>query len=144
MGQISNVMTRDHKDCDESFVQAETAARNGDWPGAAAALDDFREALERHFRVEEEALFPAFERTTGMTEGPTAVMRAEHADMRELIDQLRSAVAARDADELAGVAETLNMIMQQHNVKEEQVLYALLDEAVGGEAEALLAEMVHA
>jgi hypothetical protein len=31
--------------------------------------------------------------------------------------------------------------MQQHNLKEEQVLYALLDEALGGEADALLAAL---
>jgi iron-sulfur cluster repair protein YtfE (RIC family) len=33
--------------------------------------------------------------------------------------------------------------MQQHNMKEEQVLYALMDESLGGEAEGLLAALAH-
>jgi iron-sulfur cluster repair protein YtfE (RIC family) len=33
--------------------------------------------------------------------------------------------------------------MQQHNMKEEQVLYTLMDESLGGEADSLLATLVH-
>jgi hypothetical protein len=33
--------------------------------------------------------------------------------------------------------------MQQHNFKEEQVLYALLDETLGDEVAALLEEVAH-
>ena|SRR5262252_7225126 len=143
MGQISDVMTRDHKTCDESFFEAEAAARDGDWPRTVAAVNAYRDALERHFRIEEAALFPAFEGATGATEGPTAVMRAEHDDMRDLLDQLRTAAVACEADEFLGIAETLSVVMQQHNFKEEQVLYALLDETLGDEVAALLEEVAH-
>jgi hemerythrin-like domain-containing protein len=99
--------------------------------------------MERHFAVEEETLFPAFETHTGMSAGPTEVMRMEHAEMRELFERLAAAATARDADEFLGLAETLNLMMQQHNMKEEQVLYALMDESLGGEAESLLAALPH-
>ena len=141
MSRISETMSRDHAACDERFSAAEAAAAAGDLPAAADALAAFSAALERHFGVEEGELFPAFERHTGMTEGPTEMMRIEHAEMRELLAQLRAALEAGDGAEFLGVADTLNVLMQQHNLKEEQVLYALLDEALGAEAGALLAAL---
>jgi hemerythrin-like domain-containing protein len=139
--RISEVMGRDHKACDERFAVAEAAAAEGDLARAAAEFEAFAAALARHFGAEEERLFPAFERHTGMTDGPTEMMRIEHAEMRELIEQLRGAVDAADAAEFLGLADTLNVLIQQHNLKEEQVLYALLDEALQGEADELLAAL---
>jgi hemerythrin-like domain-containing protein len=118
--------------------------RRGEATRARPARSAFSAALERHFGVEEGELFPAFERRTVMTDGPTEMMRMEHAEIRELLAQLRAALEAADATEFLGVADTLNILMQQHNLKEEQVLYALLDEALGGEADALLAALASA
>ena len=143
MSSISESMTRDHRACDERFAAAEGAAAKGDWLRAASDFAAYRAAMERHFTIEEETLFPAFERHTGMTAGPTEVMRAEHAEMRDLFERLAAAAAAHDADEFLGLAETLNLLMQQHNMKEEQVLYTLMDESIGGEATGLLAALDH-
>jgi hemerythrin-like domain-containing protein len=137
-------MTRDHRNCDELFAAAETAVTIGDWPRAARAFESFRGAMERHFRMEEEALFPAFEAHTGMTGGPTEVMRTEHAEMRELFERIGAGLGARDADEFLGLGETLNLLVQQHNMKEEQVLYAMLDASLGPDAEKLLAAFAQA
>jgi hemerythrin-like domain-containing protein len=141
MSRITETMSRDHAACDERFSAAEAAVAEGDFARAASALAAFTAALERHFAVEEGELFPAFERRTGMTDGPTEMMRVEHAEMRELLAQLSTALDAADAAEFLGLADTLNVLMQQHNLKEEQVMYALLDEALGGEADALLAAL---
>jgi hemerythrin-like domain-containing protein len=143
MASISATMTGDHRACDERFAAAEGAASSGDWTQAATEFAAFRSAMERHFTVEEETLFPAFESHTGMSAGPTEVMRMEHAEMRELFERLAAAATARDADEFLGLTETLNLLMQQHNMKEEQVLYALMDESLSGEAESLLASLPH-
>ena len=143
MSSISESMTRDHRACDERFAAAEAAAAKADWLRAASDFAAYRAAMERHFTVEEETLFPAFERHTGMTAGPTEVMRAEHAEMRDLFERLAAAATTHDADEFLGLAETLNLLMQQHNMKEEQVLYSLMDESLGGEADSLLAALAH-
>jgi hemerythrin-like domain-containing protein len=141
MSRITEAMSRDHAACDKRFSAAEAAAAEGDLARAASALAAFAAALERHFGIEEGELFPAFEQQTGMTAGPTEMMRIEHAEMRELLGQLRAALDAGDAAEFLGLADTLNVLMQQHNLKEEQVLYALLDETLGGEADSLLAAL---
>jgi iron-sulfur cluster repair protein YtfE (RIC family) len=134
MDNISEFMELDHKRCDEEFAAAEDAVLRRDWSVAAGALATFVDDLESHFRAEEEVLFPAYESTTGMTGGPTQVMRMEHEQMRGLVRQMKEGVAARDGNAFGGSAETLLILMQQHNMKEENMLYPMCDQALGGDA----------
>jgi iron-sulfur cluster repair protein YtfE (RIC family) len=64
-----------------------------------------------------------------------------HAEMLELMAAMQAAAKARAADEYLGAGETLVVLMQQHNMKEEQILYPLMDRSLGGEADALLARL---
>lgn len=139
MRSIESFMAQDHKACDDRFARAEAAVGSGDWATAASEFDAFRKAMERHFEMEENVLFSAFEDRTGMAGGPTMVMREEHEQMRGVLAALGEAVGTQDTDEYLGQAETLNILMQQHNIKEEQVLYRMMDEHLAAEADALLA-----
>jgi hemerythrin-like domain-containing protein len=86
-------------------------------------------------------LFPAFEARTGMSMGPTQVMRAEHEQMRALIEDLARTVTGSDQDGYLGLSETLNMLMQQHNVKEENMLYPMSDQLLAADREQLIIAM---
>lgn len=141
MDTISSYMTSDHHRCDELFSQAETAASGQDWDAVSADLLVFLDAMRQHFKMEEDVLFPAFEQRTGMNMGPTQVMRIEHVQMRELFDAMSDAVKQHDRDEFLGQAETLLVMMQQHNMKEEQMLYLMADRSLAGEMEEVLQQM---
>jgi len=121
----TNVLHNHHKHCDELFAEAEAAGLNGDWVASAASFVRFHDELLAHFATEEQVLFPAFEAATGMSGGPTQMMRFEHAQMRELLEQMQAALDQRGRDAFAGTAETLLMLMQQHNMKEENILYPM-------------------
>lgn len=137
MNSISHLMADDHRQCDDEFAAAERAAKSGDWAKAASSLTVFRDAMERHLGAEESTLFPAFEAATGMTMGPTRVMRMEHVQIRGLLDDLRVAVEMGDAASFSGQAETLLILMQQHNLKEENILYPMCDEHLAAQADGL-------
>lgn len=137
MSLLTEPLRHHHKHCDELFAAAEAAAVGGNWTDAQRLLPDFIAEMETHFRTEEEVLFPAFEAATGMTMGPTRMMRLEHAQMRELFGQMRSALEGRDGSGFAGVAETLLVLMQQHNMKEENILYPMCDRGLDAQADAL-------
>jgi hemerythrin-like domain-containing protein len=126
--KIKQFMSQDHRNCDQFFANAEAAAANGDWDAANEILDEFINAMERHLGIEEQTLFPAFEQETGMLSGPTEMMRMEHDQMRSLFTEMRDAMDQQDSDEYLGVAETLLILMQQHNMKEEQILYTMMDQ----------------
>jgi hemerythrin-like domain-containing protein len=137
MTTLTDPLQHHHKHCDELFADAEAAVAAGDWDHGQARLTGFRDDLETHFRTEEELLFPAFEAATGMTAGPTQMMRFEHAQMRDLVAQMSAALASRDAGTFAGAAETLLIMMQQHNMKEENILYPMCDRSLAAQSESL-------
>lgn len=141
MASIGEFLGTDHRACDEWFAAAETAVAQQRWDGARGDFEAFRAAMARHFAMEEDVLFPAFEARTGMSTGPTQVMRMEHAQMRGLIEDMAQALGRVDQDGFLGLSETLNMLMQQHNVKEENMLYPMSDRALGDERERLVREM---
>ena len=137
MSLPTEILPAHHRHCDDLFVAAEEAVQRGDWAAAAPSFEHFHDQMKAHFAAEEELLFPAFEAATGMSAGPTKMMRYEHEQMRSLLSQLAAACAAHDSDGYAGAAETLLMLMQQHNMKEENILYPMCDQALGAEAERL-------
>lgn len=136
---ISEYLSHAHRCCDDLFVDAENEVAAGDLAGAG--FEVLRQEMESHFSMEERVMFPAFEDITGMTAGPTAMMRMEHVQMRELLEQMKAALAAHDAKEYLGLSETLLMILQQHNYKEEQILYPMADQALGAEGAAVVERM---
>jgi iron-sulfur cluster repair protein YtfE (RIC family) len=142
---ITTPLFQHHKHCDEIFADAESACGNGDWEAGAKAFALLRNQLETHFSTEEQLLFPAFEAATGMTSGPTEVMRGEHRQMRDLLEQMSGGLADCDDDAFSGAAETLLILMQQHNMKEENILYPMCDNAlVGSDVGATLSERLKA
>ncbi len=75
MSTIGKFMAADHKGCDEMLVDVESAVTIGDWSSASERFDRFEAAMRKHFEIEEEILFPKIERSTGISAGPTEVMR---------------------------------------------------------------------
>jgi iron-sulfur cluster repair protein YtfE (RIC family) len=139
MSIIGNFMTADHRQCDEALAGAEEAVHGGDWGAASAAFQTFHAAMLRHIAMEDDVLFPAFEDATGMSHGgPTETMRVEHEQMRTVFDEMKGALAKRDANQYLGLCETLLVLMQQHNLKEEQMMYPMLDQALGEQAGELI------
>ena len=130
MTTLVEFMTRAHRQCDEALASAEEAVSGESWSDAEEKCAHFTSAMALHFAREETVLFPSFEEATGMTQGPTAVMRMEHEQMRSLLSQLTEAVGRRDGSRFLGLSETLMVLIQQHNMKEEQMLYPMCDRAL--------------
>lgn len=140
MTTLSSCMSADHKDCDEAFALAEEAAISNNWGRAETAFNQFREDMARHFRMEEAVLFPAL-LDAGGPAGPVQVMRMEHAQMNDLIAQMAAAVDNRNDQEYGGLSETLLIVMQQHNLKEEQILYPIADRLLAAESDSLIGQL---
>jgi len=124
---LKEFFTIDHRRCDELWAEVEAAAAEA----LAERWHSFQGETLRHLRMEEEVLFPAFEQATGMIErGPTFLMRSEHEQMRGLLEQMAAAADGGDSQELVDLGDTLLMLIQQHNQKEEHMLYPLAEQAL--------------
>ena len=140
LNTIKEYLTNDHRKCDEIFAAMEekASASLGD---AKETCEEFISDMERHFQMEERVMFPEFEAKTGMTQGPTAMMRQEHTQMRALMIQLKEAMQNDNKDRFFGLSETLMMLLQQHNMKEEQMLYPMAQQHLSAESDRIVEMM---
>src|SRR6218665_1254290 len=141
MNTISSFLTSDHRACDNEFANLENAIASQDWEESKTQLEKFSADLLHHFDMEEKVMFPVFEEVTGMSQGPTMVMRMEHSQMRNILDDLKADIEKRDKNRFFGVSESLMMLMQQHNMKAEQMLYAMADMHLGSLASKVIEDM---
>ncbi len=138
---IVQFMTFDHRRCDELYADAETAWNEGDGERALELLRAFNLGMLRHLGMEENLLFPAFTEATGMVGGPVQVMTMEHDQMRGALKQMMEAVESGDSDGAFAVGDTMVILMQQHNVKEEGILYPMIEQHMQGSAEEMIRRM---
>ena len=55
------------------------------------------------------------------------MMRYEHEQVRGLIGNMAESIENKDKDASLSLAESMMILLQQHNMKEEQMLYAMCD-----------------
>jgi len=140
MQTIADYMSTGHHACDEEFAIAEQAALAHNWEKAGSVFDKFRTDMGKHFRMEEDMLFPMLISAGGPV-GPVQVMRMEHAQMNALIEEMVDSLVRHEAKRYGGLSETLLIVMQQHNLKEEHMLYPIADNFLETHREALIDRM---
>lgn len=127
MPSIAIYLNRAHQRCDAFCLEANSQVSGESWDDAEISFQTFSTALEQHFTMEETVLFTAFERAIRSTEGPTSVMRDEHRKIRSIIFMLQDALTRRSRNAFLGHADTLSIMIEQHNLVEETFLYPMID-----------------
>ena len=137
---IAAYFEADHDRLDHLFQQFQKKKRL-DYKEAKPYFREFIKGLRRHIVWEEEVLFPFFETKSGMTMGPTEVMRREHRMIGAILDRIHEKVRAADPDTDREEQELFE-VLKPHNDKEENILYPALDQfAEPAEAAALFLAM---
>jgi len=124
---IAQYLTPEHRECDNIFARAESAIASGDFELGKEEFLKFADETLLHFKKEEDELFPAFESATGSAQGPTMVMKHEHEQVRGLLGKMAQTIESQDKDAYLSLAESMMILLQQHNMKEEQMLYGMSD-----------------
>ena len=141
MRTIARYLDREHRLCDEQFELAEANVNSGNWEQADRQFSYFLDLFHRHLAKEEQVLFPRLERALGNAYGPTLVMRSEHNHMRHLLAQMQTALNRRSSAEFYDHSDMLRLLMQQHNQKEERILYPQAEQLLEADADAILISM---
>jgi hemerythrin-like domain-containing protein len=124
---IKEFMTQQHRECDSKLTFVEDAIEKKDFDDAMMKYMEFKNETLHHFSLEEDYLFPMFEEKSGMGNmGPTQVMRMEHDQARGLFSKMDVAINDKDSDRYYGLSDSMLILLQQHNAKEEQMLYTLI------------------
>jgi iron-sulfur cluster repair protein YtfE (RIC family) len=120
-------MESEHPCFDGQLERLDASLRAGDNEMARLHLAAFDLQLSGYVRGEERVMFPALERMMSGPCNPTARMRKEHESLRQLVATLWESVD--DADKRRGlrVLGALRSLLMLHVVKEDWVLYPLLE-----------------
>lgn len=141
---IKDFMTHHHRGCDQLLVLVEDAVDKKDFTDAVIKYKDFKDETLKHFDIEESYLFPTFEEKSGMGGcGPTQVMRMEHEQVRMLLNKLDEALLQKDKDRFFGLSESLMILLQQHNAKEEQMLYTMMQNVLSGQNDEIVDKLMN-
>lgn len=127
MATICDYLLLDHRRCDDFFLRVGESVDLHDWKEADTRFRLFHDALKQHLRMEEKVLFPAFEQAIRNSEGPLGMLRMEHGQIRGIVGRMLDAVNRTDTAEFLLHSETFTLLLQQHSLKEEEMLYPLLD-----------------
>lgn len=139
-GLLTGVLTGEHRKLDQLWNEVQKAADSGA-AAAGARFETFALELRRHIRDEEEILFPGFDERTGMTAGPTAVMRMEHRQMEALLQELGLEFGNPGSPQIGEQTGALSALLDSHDKKEEGMLYPMMDRVFDEEeSSALLAK----
>lgn len=135
-GTVGNRLEHDHHRIDDGF--ARFARSLGEASVDRTAFDEAAAGLRHHIYVEETLHFPVL-RAAGLM-GPILVMLREHGEIWDLLD---ATAAALDDSAAAGEVQSLwprlAAVLEQHNAKEEQILYPAGDQHISvGDAELIV------
>jgi iron-sulfur cluster repair protein YtfE (RIC family) len=133
---IADYMQRDHQRLDEILADVVCMVDDGELERADYNFGDFDKGMARHIRMEEGALFPAFEARSPAGAHPVAVMQREHRLIEAALGEMRVALACGKAAAFRDAHARLVEVLRAHNVKEERILYPAIDRALGAEERA--------
>jgi hemerythrin superfamily protein len=140
MQTITECLKADHQRLDRLLDETfETVAR-GDLHGARLRFPEFARHLRDHMRFEEDFMFPIVERTICAADGPICVMRRDHREIEDRLAGMQAALYLGDVDALRAEHEALVLTLENHNGREERVLYPAIDRVLDDAARSRLVE----
>ena len=135
---LAAFLTYDHTRCDHFYAELEASLHEENIEMSEELLRLFSRSLNRHQDIEEKVFFPDFEEESKIIIDTTDVLRKEHGQMRNILIKMHSALEDKDRKAVLDFGEELVCLIRQHNSKEENVLYPMMDSHLGSEASTLI------
>lgn len=139
---VSELLQSEHRWIDQRLEQFGQGLDQGQVSGNP--FQEVREFLHHHIYLEEEILFPKVEDRGLM--GPAEVMAQEHGEICTYLNGVGELIAAgASAQRVQAAFTALRSLLEEHNFKEEMVLYPSADRLLGPEELAqMLQELMEA
>jgi iron-sulfur cluster repair protein YtfE (RIC family) len=129
---VSVALEQHHHRLDDMLDRIEIDVEVGSWGEARRKFSLFRRELEEHMRLEEEILLADVGSEWQVNYGPPAVVRGDHARIRDLLDVVE--VGLENEHPMEETTDALEAVLAEHNAKEEHLLYPMFERLATPEA----------
>lgn len=130
MIETTNWLIHDHHKYDEMLTECEMAAEMADWKNAVHLFNEFIKELKLHMQLEDEVLYPLFEKTQDNSHDQITVLHEEHDNLIRLLHDLDSIIKTNNIDHFMESLLPLHEAMNEHNEHEEAVFQHLEDDSI--------------
>ena len=141
MKTICEYLAQEHLRCDRLFAKVESCIAQRDWRNADQHFRLFEDAMGRHIVMEESILFPAFINAVSGASAPIAMLRTEHQRLKAIFERFEDSLQRQDLRDFALHADSYVLLVRQHSMKEEEMLYPLLDRILADSRERIVDAM---
>ena len=135
---MTNWLNHDHQKFESVVYQCRTACDAEDWSSVRRHFEELTSIYESHIYIEEEVLFPAYEKHPGVSMEPTASLKADHVQILHLIKHIAQQLDNSDHDNLAEDFSLLYRTLASHHEKEEEIFLPMASEALYSDKDAIL------
>lgn len=122
MSETNNWLLHDHRKFEAALQDCELAAGAEDWKAAVALFHGFVDELKLHMRMEDEVIYPFFQREVEDPQDDLGELMYEHDTLARLLNDLARVIRNRDFDHFEESLRPLYRAMTEHNAHEEAVL----------------------
>lgn len=140
MQTITDCLKADHHRLDQLLEETLAALERGDLGQLRVRFPEYARHLRDHMRFEEEFMFPVVERVLCNAEGPVCVMRRDHQELSDRLVGMAAALYIGAIDAFRDELLSLTLSLENHNGREERVLYPAIDRLLDDGARAQLVE----
>jgi iron-sulfur cluster repair protein YtfE (RIC family) len=116
-----NWLNHDHLEYEELLLDCRAAAEAEEWRSAKELFEKLVAHVKVHMLIEEEILYPAYEKAVNVPHGPTKALREEHDEIYRLMRDLSHVLKTNDSDLFLESLLPLEKVMIKHHEKEEEI-----------------------
>lgn len=139
---VHDTLAWEHARLDDEQRATLAAIAAGDMAAARRHFLLFERRLNRHIHFEEAILFPAFETRSPGQDGATRAMRAEHREIRMMLERAARSLHG-PADGAEEACRALHDVLERHDFEEEAAFYDVLDRLLEPAESAALVARIH-
>ncbi|MBT4518888.1 MAG: hemerythrin domain-containing protein [Halieaceae bacterium] len=119
MKEEYNWLFHEHSVSEEMLEECIEQADLNLWSDCEATFGALMSMLKKHMAMEEEVLFPAYERHTDLPRNPVEALRSDHDQLVQLFCDIDEVLKTRDSEHLVDAIKPVVVAMNHHHDKEE-------------------------
>ncbi|MEC4723644.1 hemerythrin domain-containing protein [Noviherbaspirillum sp. CPCC 100848] len=123
MGTLFDKLLSDHGRCERHLEALSKSVADKDWNLAAQYCAHFSESFIGHIEEEESSFFSCLRQSVKGCDWFLDDLRMDHVRLKALLTRMLQAVHDKNAEGFYLHAESLLILMRDHSVKEEDILY---------------------